>query len=199
MSQRSVFEAWAARLRSGDGEAARQLVRQFTHSLIALARRRLPGRLQRKVDAEDVVQSVYRSFFRRLDRGRIELRDWSSLRHLLATMTKCKCINQVNHFAAEGHKAELEVPLPLTTEEGDPGPTLASRLPAPDQAAELAETVEYLLRGFEDWQREVVVLYRERYTIPEISERVRYSERAVHRTLERVRMRLKQLQAEGKV
>ena len=50
----------------GHPGAAEDLFHQYFSRLIDLARRRLPRRLSRRIDAEDVVLSAYRSFFVRL-------------------------------------------------------------------------------------------------------------------------------------
>ncbi len=52
-----------ARWRGGDQEAAEILFRRYVERLLALARRRMTSELSRRVDAEDVVQSAYRTFF----------------------------------------------------------------------------------------------------------------------------------------
>jgi hypothetical protein len=67
------FHEFLARLEARDGDAARELFRRFTGQLVTLARRRLDGPLRHKVDSEDVVQSTYKSFFRRYDQA-----TWSS-------------------------------------------------------------------------------------------------------------------------
>ncbi len=48
----------------------RNVVERYTERLLGLAARRLPSRVRRRVDPEDVVQSAYRSFFQRLREGR---------------------------------------------------------------------------------------------------------------------------------
>src|ERR1700722_4305434 len=54
-------------LQGGDAEAAGALFHRFAQRLIALARQRLEPRLRSKVDPEDILQSVFKSFFRRRD------------------------------------------------------------------------------------------------------------------------------------
>src|SRR6516165_11660123 len=60
--------------RQGSEEAARELYERYVDRLIPLARHRLSERLARRVDAQDVVQSVFRTFFSRVrdDRLRVE-------------------------------------------------------------------------------------------------------------------------------
>src|SRR5262249_23616615 len=54
-----------SRLHQGDQEAARRIFQTFSQRLIALARSRLHGPIRAKADPEDVMASVFKSFFRR--------------------------------------------------------------------------------------------------------------------------------------
>ena len=63
------FAEVMVRLRTGDETAAGEVFRRYARRLIGRARLRLEG-LSHKVDAEDVVQSVYKSFFHRFAEGR---------------------------------------------------------------------------------------------------------------------------------
>jgi len=60
------FAEFLARLHGGDDAAAQELFGRFAHQLIALALRHINAGLRHKVDPEDVVQSMYKSFFRRV-------------------------------------------------------------------------------------------------------------------------------------
>ena len=53
-----------------DQQAADLLVRRYAGRLIALARSKLPGRTKRRLDPEDIMQSVCRTFFVRVRDGR---------------------------------------------------------------------------------------------------------------------------------
>ena len=59
-----------ARVQAGDELAAEELFRRFAERLIAVAGARLSARMARRIDAEDVVQSAYRSFFCKARDGR---------------------------------------------------------------------------------------------------------------------------------
>jgi len=73
---------------------------------------------------------------------------------------------------------------------------VAAADPTPSEAAILTETLERLMAGLEGDERDIVTLQLQGYTIPEISTRVRRSERTVCRVLERVRRRLRRQRAE---
>src|SRR5262245_8942191 len=79
------------RLRLGDGSAETLVVRRFTVQLVSLARRQLAASIRRKSPPEDVVQSVFRSFFARVRRGQFELANWERLWSLLVLITLRKC------------------------------------------------------------------------------------------------------------
>ena len=64
MPQSESFDDVMGRLRAGDqSAAATEIFQRFARRLIGLARTRLDDRVRSKVDAEDVLQSVFRSFF----------------------------------------------------------------------------------------------------------------------------------------
>ena len=88
------------RLRGGDDRAAAEVFRRFTHRLIGLARSRLDHLIRRKVDPEDILQSVYRTFFRRYARGAFDLESWDGLWGMLTVITVRKCDYRRKFFRA---------------------------------------------------------------------------------------------------
>src|SRR5262245_45918966 len=146
MKPESSFQELMDRLRQGDPDAGQQVFRQFSTRLIALARGRLDGVLRRKLDPEDVMQSVLRSFFRRHQQDEFELENWDSLWSLLALITLRKCGYQVRHFTAERRDVRREVTPPAEADSAGGWEAIA-REPTPEEAAMLAETVEQLFRG----------------------------------------------------
>src|SRR5689334_7891576 len=94
------FAEFLARLRSGDDTAAQELFGRFTHQLIALALRHIDAKLRHKVDPEDVVQSVYKSFFVRYGAGNLEIGNWNSLWGLLALIAVRKCAERAAYHRA---------------------------------------------------------------------------------------------------
>jgi RNA polymerase sigma-70 factor (ECF subfamily) len=194
MSPSDSFAELMARLRDRDDDAAAALVQRYAARLVALARSRLGQEVRQKVDPEDVLQSVYRSFFVRQQEGQLDPGGWDSLWSMLALITLRKCANQVAHFRAECRDVRREVA--LGPEAASPDQALAGD-PSPSEAVALAETVEEVLRGLDGRDREIVTLHLQGYSIPEISARVEWAERTVHRVLERVRKRLRHMPAGG--
>src|SRR4051812_2143319 len=65
LSNAPSFPPLTYRLQAGDPHVAAQVFRRFAHRLIGLASRRLGRVVRGKVEPEDVIQSVFRSFFLR--------------------------------------------------------------------------------------------------------------------------------------
>src|SRR5271155_2135413 len=94
------FDALMDRLRAGDAAAATRLFEEYAGRLTALARSRLAAALRGKVDAEDVMQSVFKSFFLLHAARPFDLDSRDSLWGLLARLTVCKCARKAEHFRA---------------------------------------------------------------------------------------------------
>jgi RNA polymerase sigma-70 factor (ECF subfamily) len=190
------FEELMARLRTGDDEAAAQVFDRFVQRLIYLAQSQLDQWTRQKVDPEDIVQSVYRSFFQRYRRGQFDFAGWDSLWGMLTVITVRKCINRARSFRVAGRDVEREVPLELAADGSAAYAGLESREPGPLEAAILAETVEQLMHDLDDREREMFSLSLQGRTVQEISPLVGRSERTVQRLLARIRKRLQVLQEE---
>src|SRR5262249_54926721 len=111
MAPTDSFDALMSGLRAGDPSAADDVFRRYARRLIALARARLEARIGRKVDPEDVLQSVFRSFFTRYGEGQFTPGDWDSLWRILAVITLRKCGNRMEYFRAARRDVTREVSL----------------------------------------------------------------------------------------
>src|SRR5437016_3943113 len=114
MSQDQSFADLMNRLRAREAGAATEIFNEFAGRLVKLARRRIDEHLRRKVDPEDVVQSVFRSFFTRQAKGEFDLTSWPELWSLLVVMTVRKCGGRLDYFfAARRDVRQEETPNPL--------------------------------------------------------------------------------------
>src|SRR5262249_48627982 len=85
-----------------DQEAAAELFQRYSARLIGLARKKMSGKLARRVDAQDVVQSACRTFFLRLRDGRLDVQPGSDIWQLLVSITLRKVFAQSEfHTAAK--------------------------------------------------------------------------------------------------
>src|SRR5262249_13290986 len=157
--------------------------------LIGLARTRLDARLRTKMDPEDVMQSVLKSFFARHADRPFDLGGWDSLWSLLTAITLNKCGHKVEHFLAARRDVRRERAPPADEEEAASWEGLA-REPTPEEAALLAETVEGLFAGLAPEDRRVAERSLQGYSVPEIGDAMGVTQRTVYRRLERVRARL---------
>ena len=82
-------------------QAAAELFRCYAERLIALARSRLPVQLNRRVDPEDVMQSVYRCFFAGAREGQYRIQEEDDLWHLLTCITLRKVRDQIRNNQCE--------------------------------------------------------------------------------------------------
>jgi RNA polymerase sigma-70 factor (ECF subfamily) len=182
------FEDLMARLRQGQNDAAAQVFGRFANRLIALARSQLSPQIRQKVDPEDVLQSVFRSFFARNPEGQFgEFESWDNLWAMLVVLTLRKCGRRIEYFHAACRDVQREVSTPLHADArgSDWGPSAPE--PTPSEAAMLTETVEQLMNNLEGRHREIVSLSLQGYPPAEISGQVSCTERTVYRVLEGVK------------
>jgi RNA polymerase sigma-70 factor (ECF subfamily) len=185
------FADLMARLRAGDEDAAARVFERFARRLIALARRRLDQLLRQKIDPEDILQSVFKSFFRRHADGRLDLKDWDSLWTMLAVITVRKCGHKIEQLHTQRRDVRKER---STSGEASASAWEAlARDPTPLEAAVLSETVERLMHGLEERDRQILQLRLQEYTIPEISARVGRTQYTVGLVLRRAKQRLQHL------
>src|SRR5262249_20848768 len=150
---------------------------------------RLPAALSAKVDAEDIIQSVFRSFFLRQADGRLAPENWDSLWTLLTVLTVRKCGHQVQHFRADRRDVRREAALQPSSDSAPDSHAVATD-PAPAEAVLLAETLQQVLGDLRADQRPIVLLRLQGCSHREISAQIGCSERTVERVLKGVRSRL---------
>ena len=188
MTPAHSFDNLMARLRTGDNDAAAQVFHRFAGRLIGLAQTRLDPQVRRKVDPEDVMQSVFRSFFTRQAAGQWpELETWDSLWGLLVVITLRKCGRRLEYFHAACRDIQREVSGEPAADQSGSGWEASADEPTPAEAALLSDTVEHLMNRLEGRHRQILALSLQGYQPAEISAEVGCTERTVYRVLERVR------------
>ncbi len=130
------------RYRDGDDLAAEALFARYFERLTFLARSRLSPRLASRTDPEDIVLSVYRSFFIDARAGRFALSRGGDLWRLLASMTKHKLLRQARLHRAERRSVDLERPLDQADEAGF---FIRGQEPTPEDAVALADELEWVV------------------------------------------------------
>jgi RNA polymerase sigma-70 factor (ECF subfamily) len=191
------FHAFMARLGAGDDESARLLFCRFASRLISLARARLDHRIRQKVDPEDVLQSVYKSFFRRHAEGAFDLQGWDRLWALLAAITVNKCRRWNRHFRAASRDVGHEVSIHSPNDDSGGGYESLAGDPTPEEVVQLTELVENLIRELPAESRPILSLALEGCSVAEICEQAGRSQRSVYRVLNHVKETLERLSAEA--
>jgi DNA-directed RNA polymerase specialized sigma24 family protein len=176
-----------ARWRAGDEQAAEDLFRRYAERLIALVRVRLSEKLQRRLDPEGVLQSVYSSFFSGARDGRYVLEQSGDLWKLLVVIATHKLHPQTVQPATPGPALESEgnryTPPGLRAEALAAGPS-------PAEAAALADDLEHLMRDLDPLQRKILELRLQGSTLNEIAADTHRSQRTVRRVLDRIKEHL---------
>jgi RNA polymerase sigma-70 factor (ECF subfamily) len=186
------FADLVQRLETGDDEAAAILFDRYARRLIGLARRRLNERVQRKVDADDVVNSVIRTFCRRAAERPFDLDGSDGLWALLVEITLRKCGRWNRHFRTRKRDIRCEQTPPLSDSDCDNEP-LDPAGPRPEDEAVLREMVERLLGGLDDRARAVCEMRLQGYEIEEIAAVLKLSTATINRKIRNIKDGMKQL------
>ena len=174
------------RFRDGDDQAAEELFDRYVQRLVALARTRLSDRMKRRVEPEDVVQSVYRSFFRKAGEGHFTLGKSGDLWRLLATITIMKVRGQVEFHTAKKRGVYSETNLSESSESTF-NPEAVARDPSPEDAIAMIEELEFVMNDLDETQRRILELSLQNLSEEQICEEVQRSGRTVRRTLQKIR------------
>jgi RNA polymerase sigma-70 factor (ECF subfamily) len=174
------------RLLSNEPGFEREVLEQYTHRLLELARRRLPDKVRARVDPEDVVQSVYRSFFRRLNAGQFNFDESGDVWRLLAAMTFHKAQKKSRFHQQQRRDVRRETPMATDASAEQNDQVFAEAIPGPEEAVILFDCLEQLLKQVPDSYRDIVVLRMEGHSIADIALRIGRSQRTVLRALARL-------------
>ncbi|MEM1227324.1 MAG: sigma-70 family RNA polymerase sigma factor [Planctomycetota bacterium] len=174
--------------RLGDQAASRELFDRYVSRLIAMVHRRMSGRLTRRVDAEDVVQSAFRSFFVGVGDEKFHIDQTGDLWRLLVVISLNKLRRRVAYHRAakRGMDAEQSISTPRDDENARVFEAAACE-PLPEAAATMMDEFDRLTAGLEPHQIEIIRLRMHGYEMTEIADQIGRSERTVRRLLEKVR------------
>ncbi len=176
------------RYRRGDDDAATELYLRYADRLRALATGQTSAQLQQRVDADDMVQSVFRTFFRRAAIGQYDIPEGDELWKLLLVIG----LNKIR-YAGIFHRADKrdvtkttsadQLQFTLTTQRG--GDEVALNV--------LRLTIDEMLEPLPDIVREIVQQRIAGHEINDISQATGRSKRSVERILQEFRQKLGEL------
>jgi RNA polymerase sigma factor (sigma-70 family) len=110
MSEEPTFKELIDRVRAGDNEAVRELIREYEPELRRMIRYRLTDRrLRRQFDSSDVCQSVLADFFVGTALGQFDLEEPRHLIGLLVTMARNRLTNHAKKQQARRRDVRQEL------------------------------------------------------------------------------------------
>lgn len=173
--------------REGDQDAATRIYLRYAHRLRALTRKQVSAELARCVDADDVVQSIFRTFFRRVRRGCYDVPDGEELWKLFLVIA----LNKIRDESDFHHAAKRDVRL----RRGGAALESAAKRPAEDEQAQvhLRLIIEQALAPLPPAYRNIVELRMARHEVAEIAQLTGRSKRTVERNLQEFRQTLQRL------
>ncbi len=185
-------------LRAGDERVVAEFCDRYGDALQRVAEKHLAPGVRRRVGPEDVVQSVFRTFFRRARVGEFQLADGDALWRLLCAIALTKAREQMRFHLRKKRGLDRETPIgPRPDDSGAAGLDAADPRPTPAEAAEFADFFRQALAGLDEEERQVAELKLQELTNDEVAARLGSSERTVRRILKRVQARLARVRDEA--
>lgn len=187
------FRDFQSQLQHGESEAVRALFDQYSQKLVGLAVKNIHPALLKRFDGEDVVQSVFRTFFRRHEAGQFDLAHSQQLWRLLVTLTLCKTRSQARKHTADRRDVTADRSM-------DDQRHYLDCQPSHEDALALWEEIDAVLDGLPDRTGEILSMRLEGIGKTDIANQLNLSRRTIQRVLklveDRLRLRFERLSAD---
>lgn len=174
------------RFRRGNDDAATALYVRYAERLQRLADNQVSNDLASRVDADEIVQSVFRTFFRRAADGQYDIAGQEDLWKLLLVMALNKVRSTGTWHRAEKRSASktrsLDAVDPLPSGQKDTSESVAFLV--------LKMTVNEVLGELAEEHQDVVRLRIEGFEVDDIVERTGRAKRSIERILQGFRKKL---------
>ncbi len=160
-----VFRDLIARVRSGDDQAAAELVRKYESTVRLAIRVRLANSdMRRLLDSMDICQSVLANFFLRAASGQFELNSQEQLVKLLVTMARNRLVNHAMHQKAARRDRRRETNVDSSE--------LADDSPSPSRIVTYRELLDAVRQRLTDEERRLADLRAAGRSWAEVAEEV---------------------------
>jgi RNA polymerase sigma-70 factor (ECF subfamily) len=180
------------RFQSGEADAATLLYLRYAARLSSLAWTQRGPDLASRFDPDDIVQSIFRTFFRRAAEGHYDVPEGDDLWKLFLVIALQKIRDACSYHRA----AKRDVRTTRSIDAPDShGAAVADRNEI--GLAELKMVVDELLGGLPATQRVIVELRIEGFQVEEIAQKTGRSRRTVERGLQEFRAQLGAILREG--
>ena len=164
-------------IRDGDGDAANDLFERYVAKLDRLAGRQLANELSGRLDTEDITQSVFRTFFRRIGQGQYDVPEGETIWKLLAVIT----LNKIRTVGSYHRAAKRDIRKSSSTELS----TLGNAVSTDEDALRILHlTIQDVVGGLPDKQQRIIQLRLEGNDVATIAEKSGRSKRTVERVLQ---------------
>jgi RNA polymerase sigma-70 factor (ECF subfamily) len=176
------------RVQGGQSDASTQLYLRYAQRLHALVVSQSSPDLARRVDPEEIVQSIFRTFFRRAAQGDYAIPDGEEIWRLLLVIA----LNKVRAAGAFHRAAKRDVRMTVGGAAYDRAVDSQS---GHDEGAlaVLKMVIDELLEEMPAANRQIIELRIEGHEVNEIADKVERSKRTVERVLQAFRARLETL------
>lgn len=183
------------RFKSGDSEAANEIISTYYDRVCKVARRRIKQRRLLGSGSQDIAASVFESLWRKADQGDFDeqaLTSGDEFWRLLSAMVKFKTENHVRReMAAKRGGGQIRGESVFLQRNAMEGPGIggeAGDMLDPSEIAEFRGEYERMMGDLSDEHlREIVTLRMEGYKVAEIADKFGKSDRWVKRKLREIR------------
>ncbi len=174
-------ETLVVRIQSGDDAAATELYQRYSTRLRVLADRQMSSAIRRTHEADDIVQSAFRSLFRGVNSGAYTAPEGQSLWSLLAVIA----IHKIRRKATR-RKSVATLSLDDSAEHHSAQESIEADVSAEQFESSLRESIE----GLRPNEQKIVELRVQGFSVVDIANCLQNSCRTVERTLQRIREKL---------
>lgn len=194
MSKSTNVSHWIDLVKAGDSVAAARIWHHYFDRLVRSVRARLQGQNRAVSDEEDIVLSVFDSFYDAANKGRFpDLSDRDDLWRLLLRMAARKVVDKQRHDQRQRRGGNINVHSLDQTRDDDRVIEAIGDEPSPEMVVMMQESVERLFSHLGVGQlRELAVAKLEGYSNAELAEHFGCSERTIERRLHLIREKCQQ-------
>lgn len=170
-------------IRDGDDAAANNLFDRYIAKLDNLADRQLARELSGRLDSEDITQSVFRTFFRRIGEGQYDVPEGDTIWKLLAVIT----LNKIRSVGSYHRAAKRDIRKSSAAELS----SLQHSVSTDEDAMRVLHlTIQDVIGALPEKQQQIIQLRLENNDVATIARQTSRSKRTVERILQGFRAEL---------
>lgn len=163
-------------VRDGDEDAAELLYNRYARRVLGLVKSQMSEKLSSATEPDDLVQSVFKSFFRKVQSGVYNAPPGRTLWNLIAVVAVNKVIRSANYHTAQCRDLERALPLEISGDAIDK-----------KTADDLSIYVRELLEQLRPQDLQIANLRIDGHSVEEIATKVDRALRSVERSLSNTR------------